>query len=705
MKAFFFYCIIFFSFSLCNADLCAGPETIFRIENDTVLHICSNNIDYWLVDGEPIRGEWGDVDGRFPFGAYSTIVVDEGVDSVSFPLTDSNRLLSLPSTLRYLDVYDVSRYGNSAYLQDLSLVLPFEGEYDPSLSSRCEIRLHPDNPYFCMEDCALYDRRKTKLYLASFCKENSVFQLPATVVSILNFRNTHFSKIIFPAGLKSCPYYALNCDTLIVQSSGFELSWLMDAALSSTQFYFSSDSLLVSTLLCENEKLMDRRIVARKNIHCPGYDVRKRDTSWMRKAYHPIFVTEQGDSLKGIDSIDREVVIQSVIVDGIPKENLRIHMDDIDDAYQFFVATYDTLYRLPFQLRFVDSPIAGPKISDYGELVDSVFSIREGVDTLPYLEDKPVSFKKVVIPKSMRYLKGTLRCDSVFIYSDSLNGALGDVCDLIRARYYHVENEQLYLALRLWYSTHKSADFGCWSGDGRVEIYSPNADIRNRMMALQWNMDPPVWRDWGGNRDDLTFRPTHNRFRTLRMEIDGISSSDLYVFSTGKNGRKMMERQEREGDVYWWFSLESGDTDWEYAAWTYDTLLHLSQKSQIRVLKQDGSLWTEGFERKELCLFYLPEGETGESLLESGKKIQVWKSGDTIPSRYLNRLAIGLLYENGECLPVYGIVSCRLFWRNNQNYLNSIRTSFYNPPISIPAHSEELWMNHVSHRPSPTSIL
>lgn len=150
-KKIIIYFIIFFFFIL---NLQARPRATFKIEDDSVLHIRSNFSHEF----------WDDCDEYDPIfnNNYSTIVVDEGVDSVSLKLDEKTRLVCLPASLRYLSDYTQN---NTCY----------------------DIRINPKNPYLCIEGCGVYDKQKTTLITSGMCKENTVFNMPATVDSVWNF--------------------------------------------------------------------------------------------------------------------------------------------------------------------------------------------------------------------------------------------------------------------------------------------------------------------------------------------------------------------------------------------------------------------------------------------------------------------------------------------------------------------------------------
>jgi len=519
----------------------AHQQSKFKIEGDSVLHICSDFLpEYWDDNYDPLFD---------PLFNYSTIIIDEGVKSVEIKLNEKNRFLYLPSSLRNLI------------------------DYSPN-GIQCDIRLNPKNPYLCTEGCAIYDKQKTTLITSTMCKENSVFNMPSTVDSVWRFPNTHFSKIIFPSGLKCYPYQYLNCDTLVIQSPSVDPSWLA-FAISNTKY-----------------------------LDCP------------------------------FDSLVAKMLVEK------------------DSKYSFHVTTYDTLYRLPFDLKISKKKSEEKefKYADYGDFKDSVFTIREGVDTLPDLTDIPSHCRKIIIPKSMCYLKCDLYCDSVFIYSDSLDVFRYNFENKIKAKYYYVENEQLYLSLRRRNMGH----------DNKVVVYSPNADISKRNLLLQKNTNSPVLL-YNGKIANSPIRPTININRVyMESSIEGIPHSDLYILDN--LGRRYNNK---------WISLKTKSPylDLNYAVWTYDTLLTLPQKSHITFAKQDGSIWEDEIEEAGTCLYYVPEEETTESLMTSGKKVIIWKDGDTIPRRYLKRLALGTLYKNGECLPLKGNINYHLFWRNKRNYI------------------------------------
>ncbi|MDD5997025.1 MAG: hypothetical protein PUC42_08980 [Bacteroidales bacterium] len=640
-KKIFIYFTLYFFYIL---NIQARPRATFKIEDDSVLHIRSNFSHEF----------WDNYDEYDPIFNYSTIVVDEGVDSVSLKLDEKTRLVCIPASLRYL----------SDYTQE---------------NISCDIRINPKNPYLCIEGCGVYDKQKTTLITSGLCKEGSVFNMPATVDSVWNFPRTHFSKIIISSSFKYYPYN-LNCDTLVIQSSSINPEWLANIMDNTNYLVCSFDTLVAKMLV---EKLWMDEIKWNRNkshntnikekIFCPGLDVSKRDTSWMSEKYHPIYVTEQGDSLFGIDSISPDKEIQSVIINNIPKSRIRINNDY--SKYDFYVTTYDTLYRLPFCLQISHKNFKEdkPKYAEYGEFIDSVFTIREGVDTLPYLADMPSHCRKIIIPKSLHYLKESLHCDSVFIYSDSLEGHSS-----LKTKYYYVENEQHYLSLKRWNMVNNI----------KAVVYSPNADIRKRNLKLQENTNPPVFMyNHNGNITNLPIRSTAPLFNTcIKSTIDGISPSDLYIFA-------QLGRCHNSWTV---LPTPCPYIDLKFAVWTYDTLLTLPQKSHITFTKQDGSIWTETIAEDGYCFYYVPKGETPESLMKSGKKIMIFKDGDTIPQRYINRLALGVLYKNGECLPTrQGHITYHLFWRNKRNYIIDEDKKYLRIFIDNAKHPKEIWLSNI----------
>ncbi len=667
-KLFCFFSVIFL---LSFGSIEAKQKSPFRLENDTILHICSN-IQERYYEGMCISLEIG-----MPF-YYTSVIIDEGVDSAwvyipygygSTPLPV--RLLSIPSSLKFF-IWD-----------------------GPSIE---KVQLNPKNPYLCWENGALYSQDMRNLYFRH-SEENgdSIFQVPETVENIWGISDGHFSKVIIPERCKKTPGY-IDCDTLIIHST-HSLDCLDDHVMSKLSYlYCLSDSVVAHILmedLWESIRWKFGRHIDRGKIHCPNYDIRKRDTSWMRDSYRLTCVMGNGDTLVGVDTISSERNIQSVKIEGIADENVRFCR--YNDTYHFYVTTYDTLYRLPLEVSVKPKERKPkPKCSDFGEVRDSLFIIREGVDSLPYLSDRPSSFRKVIIPKSMRYMEGSITCDSVFIYSDSLYGACYDSWNCIDADYYYVENEQLYLSLKC-----------SFMGKNRsAEVYSPNADIRKRDLLLQNNTNPPVWRNAQGNVIDLTrLRPT-TFWEFSQLTIEGIDPRNLRVFYERKNRKSMMKSRwesdkDGSGKLIWWVPAAYGDLELEYAVRTYDTLLTLPQKTQIRYVKQDGSPWGNDFDSMGSCLYYVPRGETCESLMKSGKKIKCWKSGDTIPRRYLKRLALGALYKNGECGPTDGRIIYHLDWKDNRNYLYNCglypipikELNPKNPFLQIPPnHPKEVWM-------------
>ena len=300
--------------------------------------------------------------------------------------------------------------------------------------------------------------------------------------------------------------------------------------------YCLSDSAITKAMLEDlwSSEKGYRKYLDKRKLHCPNYDIRKRDTSWMRENYRLTCILENGDTLVGVDTISSERSIHSVKIEGIADENVRFVKQD--NHYRFYVATYDTLYRLPLEVSVKpEERKPKPKCSDFGEVRDSVFTIREGVDSLPYLSDRPSSFRKVIIPKSMRYMEGGITCDSVFIYSDSLDGAY-----YIDADYYYVENEQLYLSIKRKLMKDRSA-----------VVYCPNADIRKRDLSLQKNTNPLVWRDEQDNVIDLSNLRHTNFWQYLQLTIEGIEPGNLWVFYEWKDRKYMMKYSwERDKDYH-----------------------------------------------------------------------------------------------------------------------------------------------------------
>ena len=621
MREKLFYLFVVISF-LSFGSVQAKQKSLFRVENDTILHICSNisEEDSWTFYE---RDESDSPYDYFisPLWHFKNIVIDEGVDSVHLGLClISARELSIPSSLKYL-------------------YLP---EVPPCLE---EVRLNAKNPYYRWEDGTLYNRDKTQLYFMLPSAVDSVLQIPETVEQVwtipdryyqtcLSFsriwegypecspKHIHYSKIVFPKYCKRYPEYHPSCDTLILLSDSAVAHSTMEALWGRECGYEKKFSCPNSRFHCPSGY-----------VDCPNYDVRKRDTSWMRESYRLTCIMENGDTLVGIDTIPSERRIQSVKIAGIADENVRFCRYNY--TYHFYVTTYDTLYRLPLEV-FVktEERKPGPKWSDFGEVRDSVFTIREGVDSLPYLSDMP-SFRKVIIPKSMHYIGTDITCDSVFIYSDSLDGCFYGwfyVWNRINAVYNYVENEQLYLSFKRWLREERKS----------AVVYCPNADIRKRDMSLQQNTNKPVWKDEKGNLiKNFTYKRPIRYGAWLRLELEGMDPKDLCVLDRRKrflrkyNGSFVIEYDGRNAEL-------------EYAVWTYDTLLPLQQKDTLIPVKRDGTPWKEGCVREECVLYYVPEGMSRHSLLESGDSILMWRSGDTIPRRYANRLAFGFILKNGE---------------------------------------------------------
>lgn len=672
--------LCFFSviFLLSFGSVEAKQKSLFRVENDTILHICSNlsEMDSWTFYE---RDESDSPYDYFisPLWHFKNIVIDEGVDSVHLGLClISARELSIPSSLKYL-------------------YLP---EVPPGLE---EVRLNAKNPYYRWEDGTLYNRDKTQLYFMLPSAVDSVLQIPETVEQVwtipdryyqkgLSFsriwegyperspEDIHYSKIIFPKHCERYPEHLPSCDSLFIQSEHFPV---LDGV---SYLYCLSDSLAARIMLWESG-------LNRKKIHSPNYDVRKRDTSWMRDSYRLTCILENGDTLVGADSIPSGREIESVKIEGIADENVKFNKRYGEDVYRFYVATYDTLYRLPLEV-FVkpEEKKPEPKWSDFGEVKDSVLTIREDVDSFPYLRG---SFRKVIIPKRTCYLECSIECDSAFIYSDSLetSGYYENVWDKIDAHYYYVENEELYLSLKR--RLMEKNQFQKYMEIRRpAVVYCPHADVRKRNMALQQNTNNPVWRDSEGNIKNLTYRPW-GIMTGLQSEIEGLDSQDLYVLDCRR------KRFLRKSNGYFGFINDGKTAELEYAVWSYDTLLPLQQKDTVRLVKRDGTPWGEKYDRIECVFYYVPKGMTRHTLLESKDSILMWRSGDTIPRRYANRLAFGMLLTNGDCDPS-GAMKYDVLYLDKRKYFRKgylIRSDNSESGIwGIPKQYKEFWVRRVT---------
>ena len=504
--------IFLFLFPLCYIE--AKQKSPFRFENDTILHICSNfsEMDSWIyyMSDESERPYEYFI---FPYWRFKNLVIDEGVDSVYFGLNlISAKRLSIPSSLKYL----------------------YFSEVPPSLE---EVRLNAKNPCFRWEDGTLYNRDKSQLYFMLPSSVDSVLYIPETVEQVwsipdryyqkgLSFRNwegypecsskdIHYSKIVFPKHCKRYPEYHPSCDSLILLSDSAVAHSTMEALWGRECGYEKKFSCPNSRFHCPSGY-----------VDCPNYDVRKRDTSWMRESYRLIYILDNGDTLVGVDTIPSGRYIKSAKIEGIADENVKFNKRYGEDVYRFYVATYDTLYRLPLEV-FVkpEEKKPEPKWSDFGEVKDSVLTIREDVDSLPDLRG---SFRKVIIPKRTHYLEGSIKCDSAYLYSDSLvTRWYYNVCDRIDANYYYVENEELYLSLKRRLMEKNQFQKSMEIRRPAV-VYCPLADVRKRNMALQQNTNNPVWRDSEGNIKNLTYRPW-GIMTGLQLEIEGLDSQDLYV--------------------------------------------------------------------------------------------------------------------------------------------------------------------------------
>ena len=691
--------LCFFSviFLLSFGSVEAKHRSPFRSENDTILHICSNLSEmdcmaYGASDRIDQSDSPSDYFTTYPYWRFKNIVIDEGVDSVYFGLyLISAKRLSIPSSLKYLY---------------------FSQEVPPGLE---EVRLSAKNPYYRWEDGALYSRDKTQLYFMLPSAVDSVLQFPETVEHVWNLperyypkdtlylkdlpsrhwegylerypKDIHYSKIVFPRHCKKYPEYLPSCDSLIILSEHCP-EWLEEVAENVSYLYCHSDSVLLH-ILQENAgrstHSTEWNFRDKGKFHSPNYDIRKRDTSWMRESYRMTCVLDNGDTLVGADSIPSGREIESVKIEGIADENVKFNKRYGEDVYRFYVTTYDTLYRLPLEVfEKPEERKPGPKCSDFGEVRDSVFIIREGVDSLPYLSDRPSSFRKVIIPKSMHYVKEHITCDSVFIYSDSLDGAYYyNWLHYIDAHYYYVENEQLYLSLKRWLiKSNQSA-----------VAYCPNADISKRDMTLQQNTNKPVWKKnaKGDELKDLTYR-TVSSGTGLRLEIEGMNPQDLYVYDCRR--KRFLPRNNKYG--FFEFINDGRTAELEFAVWTYDTLLPLQQKDTLRLLKRDGTPWTGGYDLEECVLYYVPKGETERSLLLSDKPLKIWRSGDTIPRRYTNRLAFGYMLTNGEC-----VLSPRLEYNvlclDKRNYLGDGELINVSDNIwKVPSQYKKFWLGDVT---------
>ena len=654
----FFSVIFLLSFGSAEAK----QKHPFRLENDTILHVCSNlsEMDCWtfgVSDDNSLSPS--DYFTTYPYWRIKNIVIDEGVDSVYFGLyLISAKRLSIPSSLKYLY---------------------FSREVPPGLE---EVRMSTKNSYLRWENGTLYSRDKTQLYFMLPSAVDSVLYIPETVEQVWNIpsryypkdtlylkdlsyrhwegylerypKGIHYSKIVFPKHCKRYPeglsiYYS---DSLIILSDSALAHSMMENLWGDIGWKWNFNE--EDKFRCPNYTF---HCPGYDVVHCPSYDVRKRDTSWMRESYRLTCVMEDGDTLVGVDTIPSGSRILSVRIEGIADENVRFRR--FNDTYSFYVTTYDTLYRLPLEVYVKQKKTkSDPEStwsdycstwSDYGEVKDSVLTIREDVDSLPNLHG---SFRKVIIPKRTCYLECSIKCDSAFIYSDSLETLSRYVSNEIDANYYYVENEEPYLSLRCSLIESKS-----------TEVYCPHADISKRNMEWQQNLKP-IWMDRNGKVTDLTYHPL--TYRTyLKVVVDGMRFNyNLYVFDCQR------DRYLRGGVSQHEFINDGKTADLEYAVWTYDTLLPIQHKDTVRLVKRDGSPWGVGYERKECVLYYVPKGETRESILESGKQpLLIWRSGDTIPRRYLKRLAFGFILENEDC-NLSGSMYYKVIYLNKRNYLD-----------------------------------
>ena len=112
----------------------------------------------------------------------------------------------------------------------------------------------------------------------------------------------------------------------------------------------------------------------------------------------------------------------------------------------------------------------------------------------------------------------------------------------------------------------------------------------------------------------------------------------------------------------------------------------------------------KGYDRKECVLYYVPKGETRESILESGKPILMWKTGDTIPRRYARHLALGILLVNGECDlsgPMEYYVLC--LDKRNQ-YLRTGGFEWKPQLFENPRQYKEIWLYNIAEGWPPNCI-
>jgi len=689
MREKLFYLFVVISF-LSFGSVEAKQKSLFRVENDTILHICSNlsEVSYFPIFYGScvfppcdtiglVREYFPNEDDRFVYYGYSTVIIDEGVDSLVFRLPiDTIKLLQIPSSLKHL-----SFYWESPVIE--------------------KIQMSSQNPYLRWEDGTMYNRDKTRLYFTLPNAGDSVLQIPETVTQVWSIPYRHYSKIVFPKHCEMYPAFPPFCDTLIIQSKHCpDWDWFAKAAGSvSSYLYWPSDSavarIFMETVWSRLE--WDPEIDVNKGrdrFHCPKFDVRKRDTSWMRESYRMTCVLDNGDTLVGVDTIPSGRYIESAKIEGIADENVYFRNQDQDgkDVYRFYVATYDTLYRLPLEV-FVKPEEKEPeqKWSDFGEVKDSVLTIREDVYSLPDLRG---SFRKVIVPKRTHYLEGSIECDSAFIYSDSLetSGYYENVWDKIDAHYYYVENEELYLSLKR--RLMEKNQFQKSMEIRRLAVvYCPHADVRKRNMTLQQNTNKPVWRDSEGNIKNLTYRPW-GIMTGLQLEIEGLDSQDLYVLDCRR------KRFLQKSNGYFGFINDGKTAELEYAVWSYDTLLPLQQKDTVRFVKRDGTPWGKGYNIKECVLYYVPKGMTRHTLLESKDSIMMWRSGDTIPRRYANRLAFGMLLTNGDCNPSGAMEYDVLYLDKRNQYLRNGYLEGNQQLWKIPRQYKKIWLHHIKeYRP------
>jgi hypothetical protein len=84
----------------------------------------------------------------------------------------------------------------------------------------------------------------------------------------------------------------------------------------------------------------------------------------------------------------------------------------------------------------------------------------------------------------------------------------------------------------------------------------------------------------------------------------------------------------------------------------------------------------------------------------SDKPVKMWRSGDTIPRRYVKRLVLGFLLENGECGFFSSSIKCNVLYLDKRNYLGEEDFVRDCSIWKIPRQYKKFWVKNIRAYPS-----